>query len=140
MYVRDVWDSDSTKPLISGAKEYLKYPTQKPEGLLKRIIKASSNEGDLIADFFVGSGTSISVAEQMNRKWIGTDLSKYSIHTSRKRLIETQRKLKSDGKSYRAFEVLNLGKYERQYFMKISIKTYLSLKKLRIIILKNLKN
>ena len=78
MYVRDVWDSDSTKPLISGAKEYLKYPTQKPEGLLKRIIKASSNEGDLIADF-VGSGTSISVAEQMNRKWIGTDLSKYSI-------------------------------------------------------------
>ena len=58
MYVRDVWDSDSTKPLISGAKEYLKYPTQKPEGLLKRIIKASSNEGDLIADFFVGSGTS----------------------------------------------------------------------------------
>ena len=118
VYVRDVWDSDSTKPLISGAKEYLKYPTQKPEGLLKRIIKASSNEGDLIADFFVGSGTSISVAEQMNRKWIGTDLSKYSIHTSRKRLIETQRKLKSDGKSYRAFEVLNLGKYERQYFMK----------------------
>ena len=104
--------------MISGAKEYLKYPTQKPEGLLKRIIKASSNEGDLIADFFVGSGTSISVAEQMNRKWIGTDLSKYSIHTSRKRLIETQRKLKSDGKSYRAFEVLNLGKYERQYFMK----------------------
>ena len=66
----------------------------------------------------MGSGTSISVAEQMNRKWIGTDLSKYSIHTSRKRLIETQRKLKSDGKSYRAFEVLNLGKYERQYFMK----------------------
>ena len=118
VYVRDVWDSDSTKPLISGAKEYLKYPTQKPEGLLKRIIKASSNEGDLIADFFVGSGTSISVAEQMNRKWIGTDLSKYSIHTSRKRLIETQRKLKSDGKSYRSFEVLNLGKYERQYFMK----------------------
>jgi DNA modification methylase len=118
VYVRDVWDSDSTKPLISGSKEYLKYPTQKPEGLLKRIIKASSNEGDLIADFFAGSGTSISVAEQMNRKWIGTDLSKYSIHTSRKRLIETQRKLKSDGKSYRAFEVLNLGKYERQYFMK----------------------
>ena len=72
----------------------------------------------MIADFFSGSGTALAVAEKMNRKWIGTDLSKFSIHTSRKRLIDTQRVLRKEGKTYRAFEVLNLGKYERQYFVK----------------------
>ncbi|MBP6285199.1 MAG: site-specific DNA-methyltransferase, partial [Paludibacteraceae bacterium] len=99
------------------ANERLDYPTQKPEALLERIIKASSNEGDLIADFFGGSGTTAAVAEKLGRKWISTDLGRFSIHTQRKRLIGVQRELQANGKDFRAFEVLNLGKYERQFFM-----------------------
>ena len=95
------------------------YPTQKPEKLIERIIKSSSKENDLIADFFCGSGTTLRVAEKLNRKWIGTDLGKFAIHISRKRLIDSQRELKKEGKNYRAFEILNLGKYERQHYVKI---------------------
>lgn len=97
--------------------ENVGYPTQKSEKLLERIIKASSNEGDLIADFFCGSGTTAAVAEKLGRKWITTDLGRFSIHTARKRLIGVQRELQSSGKDFRAFEILNLGKYERQFFM-----------------------
>ena len=106
----------------SGARstERIGYPTQKPEALLKRIINASSNEGDLIADFFCGSGTTAAMAETLGRKWITTDLGKFAIHTTRKRLIGVQRELKADGKDYRAFEILNLGKYERQHFIGVN--------------------
>lgn len=97
--------------------ERLYYPTQKPEALLERIIKARSNEDDLIADFFCGSGTTAAVAEKLGRKWITIDLGRFSIHTARKRLIGVQRELQSAGKDFRAFELLNLGKYERQFFM-----------------------
>ena len=97
--------------------EILDYPTQKPEALLERIIKASSNEGDLVADFFCGSGTTAAVAEKLGRKWIACDLGRFAIHTTRKRLIGVQRERCKDGMDYRAFEVLNLGKYERQFFM-----------------------
>ena len=100
-----------------GSSEKWDYPTQKPEALLERIIKTSSNEGDIVADFFCGSGTTASVAEKFGRKWIASDLGKFSIHTTRKRLINVQRELKADSIDYRAFEVLNLGKYERQYFV-----------------------
>jgi hypothetical protein len=92
------------------------YPTQKPEELLVKIISASSNPGDLVADFFCGSGTTLAAAEKLGRKWIGADLGRFAIHTSRKRLIGVQRDLKAEGKPYRAFEILNLGKYERQWF------------------------
>lgn len=57
------------------------------------------------------------MAEKLGRKWIATDLGKFAIHTTRKRLIGVQRQLKEDGKDYRAFEILNLGKYERQHFV-----------------------
>ncbi|WP_298217808.1 site-specific DNA-methyltransferase [Halothiobacillus sp.] len=100
--------------------ERIDYPTQKPEALLERIIKASSNEGDLIADFFCGSGTTAAVAEKLGRKWIATDLGKFAIHTTRKRMIGVQRQLKEDGKDYRAFEILNLGRYERQHFVGVN--------------------
>lgn len=93
------------------------YPTEKPVALLERIIKASSNEGDLIADFFCGSGTTAAVAEKLGRKWITTDLGRFSVHTTRKRMIGIQRELQESGKDFRAFEILNLGKYERQFFM-----------------------
>ena len=97
-----------------------KYPTQKPEALLERILKASSNDGDLVADFFCGSGTTAAVAEKLGRKWICTDLGKFAIHTTRKRLIQVQRDLKESGKPFRAFEVLNLGRYERQAYLGVN--------------------
>lgn len=101
-------------------KDRTGYPTQKPEALLERIIKASSNEGDLISDFFCGSGTLPAVAEKLGRRWIATDLGKFAIHTTRKRLLGVQRQLKKEGKPYRAFEVLNLGKYERQHYVGVN--------------------
>jgi SAM-dependent methyltransferase len=93
------------------------YDTQKPEGLLRRIIAAATVEGDLVADFFCGSGTTLAVAEKLGRKWIGADLGRYAVHTSRKRLIGVQRQLAAKNETYRAFEILNLGSYERQYFL-----------------------
>ena len=100
--------------------EIVDYPTQKPEALLERIIKASSNRGNLIADFFCGSGTTMAVAEKLGRKWIGSDLGRFSIHTTRKRMIGVQRELKKDGKDFRAFEILNIGRYEREHFVDIN--------------------
>lgn len=95
------------------------YATQKHEELLERIINGMSNEGDLVADFFCGSGTTAAVAEKLGRKWICTDLGKFGIHTTRKRLIQVQRELKDAGKPFRAFEVLNLGRYERQAYLNV---------------------
>lgn len=100
--------------------ERIDYPTQKPEELIEKIIKASSNEGDLVGDFFVGSGTTLAVAEKLNRKWIGSDLGKFGIHTSRKRMIDVQRVLKNDGVDFRAFEILNVGRYERENYLSVN--------------------
>ncbi|MDE2484728.1 MAG: site-specific DNA-methyltransferase, partial [candidate division NC10 bacterium] len=103
----------------SMAVERTGYATQKPEALVEIIIRASSNEDDLVADFFCGSGTTAAVAEKLSRKWICTDLGKFAIHTTRKRLIQVQRELKESGKPFRAFEVLNLGRYERQAYLNV---------------------
>lgn len=111
----DVWDDIGI--ISPNGFERLGYPTQKPEKLIDRIITVSSNEGDLVADFFCGSGTLASSAEKLNRKWIACDLGRFAIHTTRKRMIGVQRELKESGKDFRAFEVLNLGKYERQFFI-----------------------
>lgn len=113
----DVWTD--IQSIQSAASERLDYPTQKPEALLERIIKASSSPGDLVADFFVGSGTTAAVAERLGRRWIASDLGKFGIHTTRKRLIGVQRELKAAEKDFRAFEVLNLGRYERQAYLNI---------------------
>ena len=113
----DVWQIATINAM---AIERLNYPTQKPEALLERIILASSNENHLVADFFCGSGTTCAVAEKLGRKWIGADLSRFAIHTTRKRIINVQRALKKENKPYRAFEILNLGKYERKYFLGIN--------------------
>ena len=102
---------------MSDERRQIGYPTQKPEALLERIIKASSSEGHSIADVLCGSRTTAAVAEKLGRKWITTDLGRFSIHTARKRLIGVQRELQKNGKDFRAFEILNLGKYERQFFM-----------------------
>ena len=114
----DVWDIS----IVQGnAAEATGYPTQKPEPLLERIIKASSDPGDLVADFFCGSGTTAAVAERLGRRWLASDLSRFAIHTTRKRLISVQRARRAEGDPYRAFEVLNLGQYERQHFVGVDV-------------------
>jgi len=100
----DIWSE--ILDINSMAKERLDYPTQKPEGLLERIIKGSTKEGNLVLDCFIGSGTTAAVAERLGRHWIGCDLGRFAIHTTRKRLLGIP--------SVRPFVVQNLGKYERQ--------------------------
>jgi adenine-specific DNA-methyltransferase len=90
----------------SQAAERVSYPTQKPEGLLDRVISACSNSDDLVLDCFCGSGTTAAVAEKLGRRWITCDLGRFAIHTTRKRLLEI--------KGLKPFVVQNLGKYERQ--------------------------
>lgn len=112
--VTDWW---TDVPTVTGWNvEGTGYDTQKPEGLLRRIIGACTAPGDLVADFFCGSGTTLAVAEKLGRKWIGADLGRFAIHTSRKRLVQVQRDLRREMKPFRAFEILNLGQYERQHF------------------------
>jgi len=91
--IEDTWNCNKEDILNSilvnsFSKEKVGYPTQKPEPLLERIIKASSNEGDLIADFFCGSGTTLAVAQKLNRDWIGVDMGDESIKTIRDRMIK----------------------------------------------------
>jgi len=114
----DVWADISH--LQQKDPERVGYPTQKPEKLLRRIIEGSSNENDIVLDFFSGSGTTAAVAEKLGRKWIACDLGKFAVHTTRKRLIGVQRELKAKGAGYRAFEILNLGKYERQHYVGVN--------------------
>ena len=115
----DMWEISMINPV---GIERVGYPTQKPEALIERIIKASSNESNLVADFFCGSGTTCAVAEKLGRRWIGVDLGRYAIHTTRKRLLEIEhsKSLTHEGKEYRqkakSFEILNLGRYERQFW------------------------
>jgi DNA modification methylase len=109
--VGSVW-SDINPIHAMDTKERLNYATQKPQALLDRIIKTSSSSGDLVADFFCGSGTTLAVAEKLQRRWLGCDLGRYAIHTARKRLLDIE--------NSKAFEILNLGKYERQYWQGVT--------------------
>ena len=93
-------------PVNSQAQERAGYATQKPEALLDRIVRASSNEGDIVLDCFCGTGTTAAVAEKLNRRWIACDLGRFAIHTTRKRLLGIA--------GVKPFVVQNLGKYERQ--------------------------
>jgi DNA modification methylase len=104
--ISNVWTD--IPPVNNVAREGTGYATQKPEALLDRIIRSSSNPGDLVADFFVGSGTTAAVAEKLGRRWIACDLGRFAIHTTRKRLMAIE--------DCKPFEILNLGKYERQYW------------------------
>lgn len=105
-------------PINSQSKERVGYPTQKPEELLARIIKASTNEGDLVFDCFAGSGTTLAVAEKLGRKWVGCDIGKLSLYTIQKRLLEigdSKSLIKPYGKykkSARTFSVVSAGLYD----------------------------
>ena len=119
MPLQDVW-TDSIIHIYTETG----FTTEKPEKLLDRLIRACSNEGDLVADFFCGSGTTMAIAEKSGRRWIGVDLGRYAIHVSRKRLIQVQRELHAAGKPYRSFDVYNLGRYERQWWQLDRLKGY----------------
>lgn len=82
----DWWE---IQPIAPSAKERMGYPTQKPEALLEKIIKASSSEGDLVLDAYCGCGTTVAVAERLNRNWIGIDITYHSIGLILKRLADT---------------------------------------------------
>jgi DNA modification methylase len=113
--MHDVWEDINF--IGPTASERIGYATQKPEALLERIIKASSNEGDLVADFFCGSGTTGAVAEKLGRRWIMADLSKFAIHTTRKRLLDIP--------GCKPFEVLNLGKYQKAKLKENGVTRYI---------------
>ncbi len=117
VYVRDIWDCDYTKPIISGSSAYLGYPTQKPEGLLERIIKASSNPGDIVFDCFMGSGTTQAAALKLGRRFIGADINLGAIETTTKRLLNIAKEIKEtiatdDIIKYTGFEVYNVNNYD----------------------------
>ena len=102
--LQDLW-TDISK-IHNQSQELVGYPTQKPEALIDRILRVSSSEDDLVLDCFVGSGTTAAVAEKLGRRWIACDLSRFAIHTTRKRLLYIP--------NVRPLVVQNLGKYERQ--------------------------
>jgi adenine-specific DNA-methyltransferase len=110
--VSSVWGDIIGFQTVNNTGEYLGYGTQKPQALLERIISASSNPGDLVGDFFCGSGTTLAVAEKLGRRWIGCDLGRWAIHVTRKRLLGIE--------NCKPFEVLNLGRYERQYWQGVT--------------------
>ena len=104
--VRSVWIDIPEVRNNPRYSESVGYATQKPEALLERIINASSNEGDLVLDCFIGSGTTAAVAEKLGRRWIAADMGRFAISTTRKRLLDIP--------NVKPFYVQNLGRYERQ--------------------------
>lgn len=100
---RSIWND--IHPVNHMSREDTGFDTQKPEKLLERIIAASSRPGDLVADFFLGSGTTAIVAEKLGRRWIGVDFGKTGIQVTRTRLVDAQAK---------PFVLQNLGNYQRQ--------------------------
>ena len=94
--------------------ENVGYPTQKPEALLERIIKASSELGDIVLDAFAGSGTTCAVAEKAGRRWIGIDSQKLAIYTFQKRMLNLKDQIGNKGKRINAkpFTLYNAGLYD----------------------------
>ena len=100
--------------LSSGDNQSLDYPTQKPEALLERILKTSSDNSDIVADFFLGSGTTVAVAEKLERRWIGCDCGKLAIYTTQKRMLNLRKEIGNKGPVLqpKPFALFNAGLYE----------------------------
>jgi len=105
------WWSDINS-LQTWSPERVGFATQKPLALVERIIYSFTHRGSLVLDSFCGSGTTLVASEKLGRRWIGCDLSRYAIHLTRKRLLETE--------GCKPFEILNLGQYERQYWQGVT--------------------
>ena len=121
IFPRDVWNDI---PYIrANTLEYQGFSTQKPERLLKRIILASTNADDIVADFFCGSGTTLAVAEKLGRKWIGSDISAQAVHITRKRLLDIHNSNnlfnwnQKYGNNIRPFTILSLEKEKKKNFI-----------------------
>ena len=115
--IEDVWIEDDIVdiPIImKNSKENVNYGTQKPESLLERIIKASTDEGDIVGDFFMGSGTTGAVAEKLGRKWIMSDLGKPATLITRKRLIDQEAE---------PFLYQSIGDYQKEQYEQSEFKT-----------------
>ena len=124
--IQDIWTDTGRMKGGRGT-----YPTQKPDLLLKRIIEASSNEGDLVMDFFGGGGTTAAVAEVLNRKWITCDIGKYSFYTMQKRLLRIQdekffKQDKKYGKIARSFVTVNTGIYDLASMQRLEKNKYIN--------------
>jgi len=100
--VSDIWVDKGVAPIQKEG-----YPTQKPESLLERIIKLASNEGDLIADFFCGSGTTLVATEKLNRSWIGADINKVAIQTTRNRILNLDKEINLEVNAVKTNKVIN---------------------------------
>ncbi len=133
VYDKRLVDCVWTIPSLAGTSgEQIGYPTQKPEALLDRIIKASSNPGDLVLDCFAGSGTTLAVAEKLGRRWIGVDCGKLAIYTMQKRLLniteskdlEDPQKEKKYGKSCKPFTLYNAGLYDYKMIKELPFEQY----------------
>jgi 16S rRNA G966 N2-methylase RsmD len=119
--LQDIWTDIS--PVNSQALDRIGYPTQKPVELLDRIIKTSSNEGDLVLDCFVGSGTTLVSAARLNRRWVGVDCGKLAIYTAQRRLIA----LPADGDAVTSpFEVCHAGLYDNELLEQLSFEDFQS--------------
>ena len=108
----DWWEFAVAARIPVDGKKRMGYPTEKPEKLLNRIIKASSNPGDIVFDCFMGSGTTQAVAMKLGRKFIGADINLGAIQTTTKRLINVASELKEDKEKYTGFEVYNVNNYD----------------------------
>jgi adenine-specific DNA-methyltransferase len=108
--VDNVWRIRCLQP--ANKNEWVHYETQKPVDLIERILDLASDPGDLILDCFCGSGSSLVAAERNGRRWIGCDLGRFAIHTTRKRLLDIP--------DCKPFEILNLGQYERKYWQGVT--------------------
>jgi site-specific DNA-methyltransferase (adenine-specific)/adenine-specific DNA-methyltransferase len=137
--ITDVWTDIASFQTVVNSPEITGYPTQKPEALLARIIKASSNFGDLVLDCFAGSGTTLVVAEKLGRRWIGVDCGKLAIYTMQKRLLNIavskdleNSKLvpsgsktgKKYGKQCKPFTLYNAGLYDYKKIKKLPWEQY----------------
>jgi len=121
--IEDTWNSNeldqmNSIQIMSFSDEKTGYPTQKNENLIARIIKSATNEGDLVMDFFCGSGSTLAVAEKLNRRWVGCDIGKLAIYTTQKRLLEIEQSKdlgnlkKKYTKPSKSFAVVTSGLYD----------------------------
>lgn len=116
VFPSDVWNDISH--LHQKDPERTGYDTQKPESLLKRIILSSSRPGDLVADIFAGSGTTLAVAHKNNRRWIGIDQGIFSLHCCRKRLLDIS--------PHNRLEIIYMQQQSNEYFPNIRYRAYIT--------------
>jgi DNA methylase len=123
-HMTDWWGDINSLQTFS--TERLKYPTQKPEALLARIISSASKPGDLILDAFSGSGTTLAVAEKLDRKWIGIDCGKLSIYTIQSRMLGLNTEIGNKGKAlkHKPFAVFNAGLYDYKAIEEMDFSSY----------------